>query len=55
MTSNGEGEVRPSEDLRNKAMHSAFRLQTVLAWKRANHSPQVRAFIDVARDLKPSG
>lgn len=35
-------------------MHPAFRLQTVLAWKRSNHSPQVRAFIDIARDVEPS-
>ncbi|HRO16521.1 MAG TPA: LysR family substrate-binding domain-containing protein, partial [Paracoccus sp. (in: a-proteobacteria)] len=32
-------------------MHPAFRLNTVLVWKRANHSPQVRAFVATARNL----
>lgn len=40
-------EVRP-------IMHSAFRMETVLAWKRANHSPQVRAFVEIASALKSS-
>lgn len=35
--------------------HPAFRLETVLVWKRANHSPQVRAFVDLARNAGPGG
>lgn len=38
-------EVRP-------IMHPQFRSRTVLVWKRSNRSPQVRAFVDLARHLQ---
>jgi DNA-binding transcriptional LysR family regulator len=34
-------------------MHPAFRSRTVLAWKRSNRAPQVRAFVDLARQIGP--
>ncbi len=35
-------------------MHPSFRSRTALVWKRHNHSPQLRAFVDVATSLPPS-
>lgn len=32
-------------------MHPGFRSRTILAWKRSNRSPQVQAFVEVARHL----
>lgn len=32
-------------------MHPSFRSRTVLVWKRANKSPQVQAFVQVARQI----
>ncbi|WP_193175275.1 LysR family transcriptional regulator [Oricola nitratireducens] len=37
-------EVRP-------IVHSQFRSRTVLTWKKSNHSEQVRAFVEVAKNL----
>ncbi|MFN7224397.1 MAG: LysR family transcriptional regulator [Paracoccaceae bacterium] len=34
-----------------RIMHPQFRSRTVLVWKRSNQSPQVRAFVAVARNL----
>ena len=31
--------------------HPAFRSRTVLVWRRANRTPQLRAFVGIARDL----
>lgn len=35
--------------------HPAFRIHTVLAWKRANRTTQVGAFVDIARQLTARG
>ncbi|MFD2842474.1 LysR family substrate-binding domain-containing protein [Paracoccus cavernae] len=40
-------EVRP-------IIHPKFKSETVLAWRRSNQGKQLRAFIDVARNLAPS-
>lgn len=32
-------------------MHASFRSRTVLAWKRSNRSPQVQAFVQVAKQV----
>lgn len=36
-------------------MHPAFRSRTVLVWKRANRSPQVQAFVQVAKQVGLQG
>lgn len=41
-------EVRP-------IIHPQFKSETVLAWRRSNHSKQLKAFVDVARHLVPRG
>ncbi|AGT08764.1 LysR substrate-binding domain-containing protein [Paracoccus aminophilus] len=39
-------EVRP-------IIHPMFKSETALAWRRSNHSKQLRAFLDIARNLVP--